>query len=69
MSHQHTLSPIHGNGITDSLDLEIMRELVKTREATIVQLEHEATQLRHDKTVLELQVNAPTSFALIHPCS
>jgi E3 ubiquitin-protein ligase BRE1 len=39
------------------LDLEILREQVKRREAKIIELEREAALLRDQKTILELDVS------------
>jgi E3 ubiquitin-protein ligase BRE1 len=41
----------------DTLDLEILQEQVKRREAKIIELEREAALLKDQKTILELDVS------------
>ena len=45
------------NESRDTLDLEILQEQVKRREAKIIELEREAALLKDQKTILELDVS------------
>ena len=48
---------IQPNKSRDTLDLEILQEQVKRREAKIIELEREAALLKDQKTILELDVS------------
>ncbi|KAF8813812.1 BRE1-domain-containing protein [Phlegmacium glaucopus] len=50
--------PIQANGGRDTLDLEILQEQLKRREAKIIELEKEAALLKDQKTILELDSKA-----------
>jgi E3 ubiquitin-protein ligase BRE1 len=54
VSPSASIQPIESR---DTLDLEILQEQVKRREAKIIELEREAALLKDQKTILELDVS------------
>ena len=54
---QASPAPIQRKESRDTLDLEILQEHVKRREAKIIELEREAALLKDQKTILELDVS------------
>ncbi|RDB24923.1 E3 ubiquitin-protein ligase BRE1 [Hypsizygus marmoreus] len=58
-------SPVHGNGICDPVELDVLRELVASREAKIAELERQAAVFRDEKTLLESEIKQPSFETIV----